>query len=63
MEDALKHKEPTQCIRLSSASPGNHHIGRSEADHAPTIKLDQSDEVARETQIGVIEPNGAELIG
>ena len=47
MEEALQHKEATQCIGLSPASPGNHHTDGSEANDALTIKLDQSDEAAQ----------------
>ena len=47
MEKTLQHKETAQCIGLSPTSLGNHRLDGPEADHALTIKLDQSDEAAQ----------------
>ena len=47
MEDTLQHKETTQCIGLSPASSWSHFGSGSEANHALTINLDQSDEAAQ----------------
>ena len=47
MEETLQHKETTQCIGVSPTGTRSRNNHGSEADHAPTINLAQSDEAAQ----------------
>ena len=47
MEETLQHEETTQRIGLSPTDTGSHHPDRTQADHALTINLDQSDRAAQ----------------
>ena len=47
MEETLQHKTTTQCIGLSPTSARSHDHGGTQANHALTIKLDQSDKAAQ----------------
>jgi len=48
MEETLQHQETTQCTGLPSARPWNHYPNGTQADHALTIKMDQSDQATQD---------------
>ena len=48
MEETLQHKKTTQCIGVSPTGTRSRNNHGSEADHALTINLAQSDEAAQQ---------------
>ncbi len=52
MEAALQYKEATQRPRISTPGTGNHHPNGSEAGHALTLNMDQSDWAAHHHLFG-----------
>ena len=47
LEKALQHEETPQCIGLPPTSPRGHRPDGPKADHALTIKMDQSDQATQ----------------